>query len=146
MQALQIVQPHTVKATTWWRNLKQRHAEHPIQYAHPDLAPDLAVDADLLDNVTDNLLQNALEKARVESDLDIRVTLRGGDGLLLEVSDNGSAIPEIIATQLFKGHVPSENGLGIGLYHAGRQARQAGYLLKLSSNYNGRVCFTLSKL
>lgn len=145
LQAPQIEQPHTVKATTWWRNLKQRYAEYPVQFTQHDLPPVLTVDADLLDNVADNLLQNALEKGRVESSLDIRVTLLGDNGLLLEVSDNGSAIPEAIASQLFKGHVPSENGLGIGLYHAARQARQGGYTLKLASNHNGRVCFTLSK-
>ena len=58
--------------------------------------------------------------------------------------DNGKAMPEARAQVLFKKHVPSENGLGIGLYHAGRQARQAGYDLGLIENEDGAVRFFLN--
>jgi hypothetical protein len=40
--------------------------------------------------------------------------------------------------------VASEDGLGIGLYQAARQADSQGYRLALAENRSGRVVFTLS--
>jgi hypothetical protein len=40
--------------------------------------------------------------------------------------------------------VNSEDGLGIGLYHAAHQAQGSGYVLNLTENSPGKVSFTLS--
>jgi sensor histidine kinase regulating citrate/malate metabolism len=65
------------------------------------------------------------------------------DGFELMVCDNGSAIPDAIASSLFLGPVTSESGYGIGLYQAARYAKAAGYRLELAENRPGRVCFRL---
>jgi hypothetical protein len=41
--------------------------------------------------------------------------------------------------------VASENGLGVGLYHAAQQAESGGYELRLTSNVSGKVCFELCR-
>ena len=40
--------------------------------------------------------------------------------------------------------VASQSGLGVGLYHAARQAAQLGYRLALTENAAGCVTFRLS--
>ena len=61
----------------------------------------------------------------------------------LNVSDNGSEMNKDLAAQLFKRPLASDNGLGIGLYQAYKQANLAGYELKLSANEPGNVKFAL---
>jgi len=139
----QLERQHMVKVSTWWQALKRRYAGNGITFSSRGVPPEMDVGRAMFDNIADNLLQNALEKAKAERSLEVRVDLNFKDGLILNISDNGSAIPEHIAVQMFRAHVISENGLGIGLYFAARQARQAGYELKLSENRDGRVCFTL---
>lgn len=131
-----------VKLTTWWNSLKQRHAQDNIEFLASSLAK-LDVDAEVLDSVVDNLLQNAIEKAKSQPGLSIQTEIGVSDTFSVEVCDSGSAMPEIIAEQLFKKHISSENGLGIGLYHAARQAKEAGYLLSLVENQDGAVRFRL---
>jgi hypothetical protein len=46
---------------------------------------------------------------------------------------------------LFREPIERAAALGIGLYHAARQAKTAGYALRLAENRAGYVCFTLSK-
>jgi len=41
--------------------------------------------------------------------------------------------------------VPSQYGLGVGLFQAAKQAGQLGYRLTLTSNDNGKVCFELAR-
>ena len=133
-----------VKASSWWRALKQRQAGQPIEFSMQGAVADITLDANLLDNVADNLLQNALEKSRAGgSEVQIRVSLREHNGVRLEVCDDGHAMPAETAQKLFKSHVASENGLGIGLYHAARLAAESGYELTLVSNRDGEVCFAL---
>ena len=55
-------------------------------------------------------------------------------------------MPAETAEQLFKSHVTSKNGLGVGLYHAAQQAKQAGYELSLVDNMDGEVRFRLEML
>lgn len=133
-----------IKLSTWWNSMKQRHLENNIEFLSGQL-PKIEVDADVLDSVIDNLLQNAIEKSRNEPELFIQAKIGVSDVLSIEVSDSGKAMPEIIAEQLFKKHIGSENGLGIGLYHAARQASLAGYLLSLVENRDGAVRFRLSR-
>jgi signal transduction histidine kinase len=131
-----------VKLATWWNGLKQRHAQNEIEFLADNL-PKLDVNADVLDSVVDNLLQNAIEKAKSQPGISIQAEVGMADIFSIEVCDSGSAMPEIIAEQLFKKHISSENGLGIGLYHAARQAKEAGYELSLIENRDGAVRFRL---
>ena len=62
----------------------------------------------------------------------------------LTVQDSGSAIPAALAATLFRAPAASASGLGIGLYHAARQAEAAGYRLALAENATGAVAFRLT--
>lgn len=131
------------KIATWWKNFKQLNAHHQVLFDAPVNLPKTNIDPEVLDSVVDNLLQNALEKAKLEINTMIRVTLMPSEQFCLEVSDTGSAIPIEVANQLFKSHISSKNGLGVGLYHAAQQAAQAGYELSLVENRDGEVCFRI---
>ncbi len=98
----------------------------------------------MFDSVVDNLLQNAALKSHSEGPLQIVVSLTA-DASVLSVCDNGSALRDELVRNLFRGPVASENGLGIGLYHAGQQAQANGYQLRLICNRPGQVCFELSR-
>ena len=134
------------KTSTWWKNFKKTYAHLQILFDAPTRLPKTNIDAEVLDSVVDNLIQNALEKAKLETNTIIRVTLLETPVFGLEVSDNGSAIPPDIADRLFKSHVSSKNGLGVGLYHAAQQATQAGYKLSLVENRNGAVSFKIEAM
>jgi len=128
----------------WWNNLQQRHHQSSINFLCGKL-PDIQVDDEVLDSVVDNLLQNAIEKSRNEPGIEIVAELSTGEKFCLEVSDSGKAMPQDKAARLFKAHVHSENGLGIGLYHAAKQSRQAGFSLSLIENSDGDVRFRLAQ-
>jgi signal transduction histidine kinase len=131
------------KTATWWKNFKKTNAHLQILFDAPMQLPKTDIDADVLDSVVDNLIQNAVEKARTETNTIVRVSLCDSPIFKLEVSDTGSAIPADIADRLFKSHVTSKSGLGVGLYHAAQQARQAGYNLSLIENEDGNVRFRI---
>lgn len=116
-----------------------------MQFEAPAHLPKTDIDPDVLDSVVDNLIQNALEKARLEPGISINVALMPSNHFCIEVTDTGSAIPREIADKLFKSHVSSKSGLGVGLYHAAQQAENAGYLLSLMDNADGEVRFRLEK-
>ena len=100
----------------------------------------------LFDSVAENLLQNALSKRQHESGIEISVNLtvdRGNPDL--SVRDTGQAIAPAMADALFREPVRSEFGLGIGLYHAAKQAEEAGYRLSLAENRPGAVVFRLTR-
>ncbi|MDZ4098224.1 MAG: HAMP domain-containing sensor histidine kinase, partial [Methylophilaceae bacterium] len=144
LQAPNSVNKRTVKLTDWWHNVQQRHHQSSIKFLAGSL-PDIQVDDEVLDSVVDNLLQNAIEKARSEPTIEILAELCMGNQFCIEVSDTGNAIPQDKADRLFKKHIRSENGLGIGLYHAAKQAQQSGYLLSLVENIDGAVRFRLAQ-
>ncbi|WP_018606729.1 sensor histidine kinase [Uliginosibacterium gangwonense] len=125
----------------WWPRQQERYADKMIVWcgnATGDL--DGEIPAALFDNVLDNLLENALCKAGVL----VTVTLSGNvAGWELEVSDDGAAIAVTQAESLFLAPMPSDSGMGIGLYQAGRLAESAGYHLRLLRNRDGEVCFSL---
>ncbi len=134
------------KIATWWKNFRQLNTHNLVQFESPMELPKDDIDPDVLDSVVDNLIQNALEKAKQEAHTIVKVTLLPTPQFCLEVSDTGSAMPAETAALLFKSHVTSKNGLGVGLYHAGQQASQAGYELSLVDNQDGNVRFRLEKL
>ncbi|MDP2247093.1 MAG: ATP-binding protein, partial [Nitrosomonadales bacterium] len=144
LQAPHSVNNRSVKLADWWLGLQQRHNQTTIKFLAANL-PDIEVDDEVLDSVVDNLLQNAIQKSRNEPAIEIEAELSIGEKFCLEVSDSGNAMPKDKAERLFKKHVRSENGLGIGLYHAANQAKQAGYLLSLVTNQDGEVRFRLSQ-
>ena len=131
-----------VTAELWWALLKQRYAHDSVVFLPLELDPSANVPAPLFDSVVDNLLNNALIKRQSEGGLMIRVTL-ASDAKWVSVCDSGSALPEALVGELLRVPVFSENGLGIGLYHAARQAEQYGYELRLASNVEGQICFEL---
>jgi signal transduction histidine kinase len=145
LEAPAVEKSRPMNLSSWWEGFKTRHAQQRnIKFLTLALS-EIEVNAEVLDSVVDNLLQNAIEKARSEPNLIILVELNAANEFFLEVSDSGKSMPASIADTLFKKHVSSESGLGIGLYHAARQARQAGYLLQLVQNKDGEVRFRLSQ-
>ena len=132
-----------VDAGQWWTALKQRYSQIAHLTFSGEEPMNTRVDAEVLDSVVDNLIQNAIEKSRHQPAVKIQCTISGKDRFHIDVTDSGKAIPVAVAEQLFKKNVSSESGLGIGLYHAHRQAAQAGYHLSLADNREGVVRFRL---
>ncbi len=130
----------SVAGDIWWARLKDRYAHAPVDWRETDGAGCM-VPLGLFDSVAENLLQNAMAKRQREPGLKIDVAFVEGS---LSVSDDGSAIEPARARALLNEPVSSEDGLGIGLYHAARQAEGMSYRLSLAENRPGRVAFTLS--
>ena len=132
------------KISAWWKNLRLRYTQPQVEFTAAQL-PTHDINADVLDSILDNLLSNAIEKTKYEPNTLIKVEIvEAGDAYRIEVTDTGKAMPEEVANQLFKKHISSHNGLGVGLYHAAQDARQAGYELRLSNNVNGAVQFSVT--
>lgn len=134
------------KVSSWWKSFKQLNTHQQVQFEAPAHLPKTNIDPDVLDSVVDNLIQNALEKARLETGISINVAIMPSNHFCIEVTDTGSAVPDEVAEKLFKSHVNSKSGLGVGLYHAAQQAEHAGYLLSLTDNIDGEVRFRLEKV
>ncbi|WP_221764538.1 sensor histidine kinase [Methyloradius palustris] len=132
------------KLSSWWNALRERYAEHYISFVTTEIAK-TDVDVELLDSVLENLLQNAIEKRKMDTSIAISVEITAVQGVTIEVTDTGKPMPKHVAEHLFKKQVSSENGLGVGLYHAGKQAQQSGYELSLIDNRQGTVRFRLNK-
>lgn len=132
-------------AQLWWDSLQQRYAHDDIAFCPVVCQASARVPAALFDSVVDNLLHNAMLKRQSESGLEVRVAL-SADAASLTVSDDGSALRAGIVDILLRAPVPSDNGLGIGLFHAARQAEANGYELRLLSSVAGKVCFELRRL
>lgn len=128
----------------WWENLRQRHQHEAIIWVCKGVVTDEKIPAALFDCVADNLIDNASNKRLQQPDIFIRATLCV-QPFSLDVCDSGNAIPTPLARQLLQTVVPSENGLGVGLYQAARWAGQLGYQLVLRENVAGGVCFELLK-
>lgn len=131
------------RISAWWKNLRLRYTQPQVEFVANQL-PTHDINADVLDSVLDNLLSNALEKAKYEPNTLIKVEVLEADNTYqIQVTDTGKAMNQQTAKELFKKHISSHNGLGVGLYHAAQDARQAGYHLSLSQNINGMVQFTV---
>lgn len=126
----------------WLDALRLRNRLQPIDWLLPDKLPDKKIPAALFDCVVDNLLDNALRKRQTEQDIGISVKI-DAEPLRVTICDSGAAIPEVIAVNLLRRVVASENGLGVGLYQSARWAEQQGCRLTLTSNRRGKVCFEL---
>jgi hypothetical protein len=124
----------------WWRRLQARYAASDVAWSGAPAAGEL-VPGGLFDSVGENLLQNALAKRQRQAGLGIAVSFANG---ALTVADDGRPLAPELAAVILREPVDSEDGLGIGLYHAARQAEAAGYRLELTENQPGRVAFRLS--
>jgi len=134
-----------VPVPLWWENLQARFALADIDFSVSGSIPETArVPGALFDLVAENLIANALDKRAGDLTLRIGVALRANDGVSVEVADNGAAIAPHMAADLFRGPVPSETGMGIGLYQAARLLQNSGFEMSLASNEPGRVCFRLA--
>jgi signal transduction histidine kinase len=129
---------------TWWEGVRQRHPHRDLLWHTPKSLDDRLVPASLFDCVADNLIDNACKKRQNQAGIPISVTLEL-DPFSFSVTDGGGAIPGGIASQLLNTIVPSEDGMGVGLYQVARWAKQSGYLLELAENRNGRVSFRLTR-
>ncbi|MFW5432494.1 MAG: ATP-binding protein [Methylophilaceae bacterium] len=134
------------KIAAWWSALQMRHQLSDIQF-NAETLPAIDINAEILDSVIDNLISNALEKMKYQTDTRISVTLYDNNetGFCIDVIDTGEAVDNKVAENLFKKHISSsENGMGVGLYHAAYDAKQAGYELSLANNKDQAVCFRLA--
>jgi signal transduction histidine kinase len=125
-------------ARTWWESFTTRYAGRGITAVVEGHLDDVRVPVEVFDSVADNLIENALNKSA-----NVKVTFNASGGGALRVLDDGAAVPRAVAPQLFAGPVSSQTGFGVGLYQAGRLARESGYRLYLESNEPGCVCFAL---
>lgn len=141
LQSPQIESLEQVEAGLWWSRFKERNSHLAVDWQGEVISGNFLPGL-MFDSVAENLLQNALAKRLRQSGLGISVTFSDGS---LTVSDDGQAIAPSLAGSLLNEPVNSEDGLGIGLYHAARQADGVGYSLVLAENRPGRVAFTLAR-
>jgi len=134
-----------VPASQWWDGLQRQYQERGIAFSARGL-DGAEVPRALFDSVADNLLQNALAKRAAESGVRVSADFSAaGSAPELRVCDTGRAVPPEISGSLLRAPVRSDNGLGIGLYQAARQAQASGYELALLENRDGEVCFALRR-
>jgi hypothetical protein len=133
----------SARLKSWWQALQGRTNSPNCAY-QSDLRGDPLIPADLFDSVVENILENFNSKCLLEPDIRMTISLFADDDrVTLSICDNGSAIQEDRVRSLLKEPLPSDSGLGIGLYQAARQAALLGYALILTHNEPGRVCFEL---
>jgi hypothetical protein len=131
------------QAQSWWRGLQRSYAGQKIEFSEGEIGEEALLPRELFDSAADNLIQNAIGKRRQQGDFAIRVSLACGDTVRLEVCDAGRAIAPLTAAELLRGPVPSDSGLGIGLYQVARHAEACGYSLVLAHNTDGKVSLVL---
>ena len=132
-----------VRAGLWWSALQRSYSGQGIQFSANDVGEDVLLPKELFDGAVDNLIQNAIGKRKLQGNFAINVNLACDAGVRLEVCDAGRAMARDIARELLRAPVPSESGLGIGLYQVARYAEVCGFALKLEHNADGKVCFVL---
>jgi len=140
LQAPNIELPEWIDEASWWNALRERYA-HELLVWEGEADAERQVPGLLFDSVAENLLQNALTKRQRHPGLEIKVLFLNG---VLRICDDGEIVANDVAKSLFWEPVPSEDGLGIGLFHAAKQAEAAAYRLELSNNEPGLVEFSLS--
>ena len=140
----QIDDSRLVQAQSWWRSLQRSYAGQSIEFREGEIGNQASLPQVLFDRAADNLIHNAIGKRQQQGDFAITVSFACGDAARLEVCDGGRAIAVETATELLRGPVPSDSGLGIGLYQVARHAEACGYALALAHNTDGKVSFVLS--
>lgn len=144
LQSPDKISHESVYLKDWWHDFQIRNDASNVSY-HADMSGDPMIPAELFDSIADNLLENLRGKAQIQPNLNISISLAcNEDNIHLLIADNGTAIPEDIAKSILKEPIKSDNGLGIGLYQAARQAESLNYALSLKHNQDGNICFELS--
>jgi signal transduction histidine kinase len=143
-----------VPASEWWQQAMARHAASGARFVAEGELHKL-IPAALFDTVLENCLENARKKREREPGIEITVALHGGQDVSLSITDTGSAIPQHIVDQLFRGPISHSrdgvkddafaDGMGIGLYQAARQAERLGWPLYLRVNEASRVTIALAE-
>ncbi|HZO04003.1 MAG TPA: ATP-binding protein [Burkholderiales bacterium] len=133
-----------VAARAWWEMLARQYGGEGIELEGARPPAGVRLPRWLFDSVAANLIRNAIAKRASDGAVRVRVTLDCAESVALRVCDTGGAVPEALASKLMRAPVDSQNGLGIGLYQAARQAQAAGYRLALEANRDGEVCFALT--
>lgn len=127
----------------WWGELNSHYNDYHIEF-NAEIDSNPLIPFDLFHSIAENLLENAINKRKDEPDININADIQiRGNMISLKVTDTGSAIDEKTASMLFRESLKSDNGLGIGLLQAAKQAEAMGYTLSLKYNFNGNVCFEL---
>lgn len=147
LQVPQIEDCEDVPVMHWWSDLCGRYHLFDIEFTvqgNPEEYTQLIPEA-LYTRAVENLIANALEKRAANLRLKIKVALQAVvGGVSVEVCDDGQPLAPGLVRELFRGPVPSETGLGIGLYQVERLLEPAGLELCLTINEPGRVCFRLA--
>ena len=135
-----------MRAVAWWAEVERRYAGSDVAL-EATIAADGQVPAQLFESFLENAIDNARAKAAGEPGMHIRVRFAfDAQRVELAACDDGAAVPEAAVQRLFREPVERGGGLGIGLYHVARFAAQQGYVLSLTSNRAGDVCFTLARV
>ncbi|MDP1957951.1 MAG: hypothetical protein Q8J75_07210, partial [Rhodocyclaceae bacterium] len=132
-------------ALPWFAALENRYANAQTVFSVVgDLTTLWVPDAALFSSVAENLLQNLANKREAHPEVNAEVRLGEIAGQVwFELMDSGAALPTALSAKLFSTPVPSESGLGVGLYQCARLAAQGGYRLELAENRDGCVRFRL---
>jgi signal transduction histidine kinase len=148
LQVPRLENDEPMPVSTWWDDLRTRYATSDIDFIlEGDEETIVTVPAALFNLAAENMIANALDKRAGVTTLQIRVTLSvKPTGVAVEVCDDGKVIPPALAVDLFRGPVPSETGMGIGLYQTARLLEHGGFELRLAANAPGRVCFRLAPM
>lgn len=134
----------TVAMTRWWSQAQERFAGSPVVF--PSRPDEAEVPQLLFDTALDHLVQNALSKQRLDPSVSVTVRAGGNGGApWLEVEDTGARLRDAVRAGLFTHPVPSEDGLGMGLYQLHRLAGAGGFRLTLVQDEDGCVLFRLAQ-
>jgi signal transduction histidine kinase len=133
-----------IPATEWWNDLRASLEGSGVTL-EAGIACERDVPAALFDSFVENAVDNARAKQASEPDVTIEVRFScEADTVAVRVRDTGTAVTPAVLRTLFREPIDRDGGLGIGLYHAARQAQKAGYRVELAENTPGAVCFVLS--
>lgn len=103
-------------------------------------------DEGLVSQVVVNLLKNAREAVAAQPDarIDVRARIDEGENIRIDVTDNGKAIPAAVTKNIFTPFFTTKaDGSGIGLSVSRRIMQLHNGSLRLTSNTDRRVTFTL---
>ena len=103
-------------------------------------------DEGLVSQVVVNLLKNAREAvaAQPNARIDVRARIDEGENIRIDVTDNGKAIPAAVTENIFTPFFTTKaDGSGIGLSVSRRIMQLHNGSLRLTSNTDRRVTFTL---
>jgi hypothetical protein len=132
-----------VLSSIWWRSLQRNYLHAGVVFIPAALERDRPIPKGLFDSVADNLIANAVQKRSLRPELAVTVYMKLDGGVELSVCDDGAAVNPTVLRDLMRAPVPSDSGLGIGLFQAAQQAQAQGYTLELCANRDGEVCFAL---